>query len=48
MRFFGRPMSSARFADNSADCTMASCITARASSGSGDFEFSSISLVSNS
>ena len=48
MRFFGRPISSARAADSIADCTMASCMTARASSGSGDFEFSSISSVSSS
>ena len=31
MRFFGRPISSARAADSSADCTMASRVTARAS-----------------
>ena len=35
MRFFGRPSSSARAAESSADCTIASCITARASSGVG-------------
>ena len=42
------PSSSARSADNSADCTIASRVTARASSGSGDFTFSSISRVSSS
>ena len=31
----GRPISSARFADSSADCTIASRVTARASSGCG-------------
>ena len=34
MLFFGRPISSARAADNSADCTMASRVTARTSFGS--------------
>ena len=48
MRFFGRPISSARAADNSADCTIASCITARASRGLADLAFSSISRVSSS
>ena len=33
MRFLGRPISSARAADSSADCTIASCMTARASRG---------------
>jgi hypothetical protein len=42
------PISSARCADSSADCTMASRVTARASSGFGDLTFSSISVVSSS
>jgi hypothetical protein len=46
--FFGRPISSARFADNSADCTIASRVTARASRGAAELAFSSISLVSSS
>jgi hypothetical protein len=44
----GRPISSARCADSSADCTIASRVTARASCGFGDFTFSSISVVSSS
>ena len=48
MRFRGRPSSSARAADSSADCTIASRVTARASRGFGDAAFSSISLVSSS
>jgi hypothetical protein len=48
MRFLGRPISSARAADNKADCTIASRVTARASSGSADLALSSISRVSSS
>ena len=42
------PNSIARAADSSADCTMASRVTARASRGLGEAVFSSISLVSSS
>ena len=42
------PSSSARAADSSADCTIASCITARASFGAAERAFSSISRVSSS
>ena len=44
----GSPISSARCADSSADCTIASRVTARASIGFGDLMFSSISVVSSS
>ena len=36
MLFFGMPISSARAADSSADCTIASRVTARASFGFGE------------
>ena len=44
----GRPISSARLAESSADCTIASRVTARASVGLGEREFSSIRWVSSS
>ncbi len=44
----GRPISSARCAESSADCTIASRVTARASIGLGEREFSSIRCVSSS
>jgi len=39
MRFFAMPNSSARAADNSADCTIASRVTARASRGLAEAAF---------
>ncbi len=48
MRFFGRPISSARLAERSADCTIASRVTLRASIGFGFFAFASIRRVSSS
>ena len=47
MRSFGRPSSTARSAEDSADCTIASRITARASIGRGSRAFSSIRWVSS-
>ena len=44
----GRPISSARAADSSADCTIASRVISRASFGAFDLAFSSIRCVSSS
>ena len=40
------PISSARSAESSADCTIASCMTLRADFGAADLAFSSIRWVS--
>ena len=48
MRSRARPISSARAAESSADCTIASRVTARVSSGAGRRAFSSMSRVRSS
>ena len=48
MRSRPSPISSARSAESSADCTIASRVTARASIGLGERAFSSIRCVSSS
>ena len=48
MRSLGSPISSARLAESSADCSIASRVTAPVSLGSAEAAFSSIRLVSSS
>ena len=48
MRFFGRPISSARLAESRADCSIASRVTAPMSAGWASLAFSSMRWVSSS